>query len=254
MIKNIDMNTDKKTIIGSESIPPPSKVEGLQAITKLRPISGCKYGVYTYALNKDIIDKDGKVDDFRGVFFLLGTFDEKTDAENHVKNLMIKTKHSEFYISEYGKVIRIETNIDTSNISKVYFDSNNKIKQLETEQYMKDKEIYEKKMKLENDIVQEAENEFDPNHIDHFQRQCYLALKNKVNYETKKIEMEKILNNYEKNIKSIREHYTAHPEHEGQWLPNLKNKLQERGEVNMYTMIESNYSKYRDELLGLDNK
>lgn len=251
MVKNLDMNTDKKTIIGSESIPPPCKIEGLQAITKLKPISGCRYGVYTYALNKDIVDKDGKVDDFRGMFFLLGTFDKKTDAENHLKDLMIKTKHSEFYISEYGKPIRISTDIDTSNISKVYVDNNNKIKELESEQYKKDKEIYEKKMKLENDIVQEAENEFDPNHIDHFQRQCYLALKNKTTYENYKDIMKKALKNYEKNVISIREHYKNHPEHEEQWLPNLKEKLTERGELNMYNMIESGYEKYRDELLGI---
>jgi len=245
---------ENKTIIGSETIPPPSKIEGLQAITKLRPISGCRYCVYTFALNQDIIDENGKVDDFRGMFFILGTFDNKKDAEDHMKDLMIKTKHSEFYISEYGKSIRIETKIDTSNISKIYVDNNNKIKELETEQYKRDKELYEKRVKLENDIVQEAENEYNTDHIDHFQRQCYLALKNKTVYETKKQEIEKSLNNYEKNVSAIREHYLKHPEHEEEWLPNLKEKLTMRGELSMYNIIESNYLKFRDELLGLDNK
>lgn len=249
MIKNLDMNKNDKTIIGAESIPPPSKIEGLQAITKLRPISGSRYCVYTYALNENIIDTNGKVDDFRGMFFILGTFDKKKDAEDHIKDLMVKTKHSEFYISEYGKPIRISTDIDTSNISKIYVDNNNKIKELESEQYKKDKELYEKKIKIENDIVQEAENEFDINHIDHFQRQCYLALKNKTTYENHKENMEKALKNYEKNVVSIREHYKNHPEHEEQWLPNLKEKLIERGELPMYNVIESNYSKYRNDLL-----
>jgi ribosomal protein S13 len=243
---------DKK--IGAESIPPPSKVEGLQAITKLRAISGCRYCVYTFALNQDIIDKDGKVDDFRGMFFILGTFDSIKDAENHIKDLIVKTKHSEFFISEYGKPIRISTEIDSSNISKIHIDTNNKIKELESEQYKKDKEVYEKRIKLENDIVQETENEYNVDHIDHFQRQCYLAIKNKISYETRKEDMEKILKNYEKNIVVLRDHYTKHPEHEKEWLPNLKEKLQERAELPMYNMIESNYEKYREELLGLDNK
>jgi hypothetical protein len=240
--------------IGSESIPPPSKIEGLQAITKLRPLSGCKYCVYTFALNQDIIDKDGKVDDFRGLFFILGTFDTKKEAEYHVKNLIIKTKHSEFYISEYGKPIRIETQIDSSNISKIYIDTDNKIKQLETEQYIKDKELYEKRMKLEKDVMQEAENEFNPDHIDHFQRQCYLAIKNRTTYETHKQNMEKSLNNYEKNVKLIREHYTKHPNHEKEWLSKLKEKLTERGELPLYNLIESGYEKYRDEILGINTK
>lgn len=243
---------ENKTVVGSETIPPPSKIEGLQAITKLRPKSGCRYCVYTFALNQDIIDKDGKVDDFRGMFFILGSFDKKEDAENHMEELMIKTKHAEFYISEYGKPIRISTQIDTSNISKVYVDNNNKIKQLETEQYKKDKEMYEKRVKLENDIVKEAENEYDSDHVDHLQRQCYLALKHKVTCETRKQEMEKSTENYEKNLVAIREHYAKHPEHEKQWLPNLKEKLIERNEMPLYNIIESNYQKYRDELLGIN--
>ena len=242
---------ETKTIIGSETIPPPSKIQGLQEITKLRPISGCRYCVYTFALNQNILDENGKIDDFRGMFFILGSFDNKKEAEDHMKNLMIKTKHHEFYISEYGKPIRIETVTDTSNISKVYIDNNNKIKQIETEQYKRDKEMYEKRIKLENDIVQEAENEFDPDHIDHFQRQCYLALKNKATYESKKQEAEKSLSNYEKNVIELREHYIKYPDHEKNWLPNLKEKLTMRGELPMYNIIESNYSKFRDELLGI---
>jgi hypothetical protein len=245
------MNKSKKTIIGPESIPPPSKIEGLQAITKLKPISECRYCVYTYALNQNIIDENGKVDDFRGMFFILGTFDTKTAAENHLKDLVIETKHREFYISEYAKPIRIETNIDSSNISKIYVDSQNKIKQLETEQYRKDKELYERKVKIGNDIVQETENEFDVDHIDHFQRHCDLALKAKLSHEIYKQNTEKALSNYEKHVKVIREHYDKHPEHEEKWLPNLKEKLQERGEIPMYNIIESNYEKYRSDLLGL---
>jgi len=252
------MNKQNNTKIGYESLPPPSKIEGLQAITKLSPISGCRYYVYTYALNKDIIDKDGKVDDFRGMFFILGSFDNKNEAEAHLEKLIIKTKHSEFYIAEYAKPIRIETNTDPSNISRVYVDTNNKIKQLESEQYEKDKEFYEKRIKLEKEIVEEAENEYNVDHIDHFKRQCYLAVKNRMAFEKHKDliektnkDIEKCAQNYEKYKSTIREHYKNHPEHEDQWLPYLKNKLIERNELHMYNLIESEYLKYRNELLDI---
>ena len=114
------MDKDKKRIIGAESIPPPSKIEGLQAITKLRPKLGQKYYVYTYALNQNIIDENGKIDDFRGMFFILGEFYDKKEAEAEVRKLIVKTKHHEFYVSEYAKPIRIQTEIDTSNISKIF--------------------------------------------------------------------------------------------------------------------------------------
>ena len=236
-------------MIGAKSIPPPSKIEGLQAITKLRPISGCRYFVYTYALNQDIIDANGKVDDFRGMFFILGSFDSKKEAENHIEELIVKTKHHEFYISEYAKPIRISTVIDSSDVSRVYVDNLNKIKKMESEQYQRDKELYERQMKIENDIVQEEKDEYDEDHIDYFKRQCYLAIKNRTKYESLKEEMEKSYSNYKKNI---REHYTKHPEHEEQWLSYLNSRLIEREELSLYDEIESGYKKYRDDLLGID--
>lgn len=245
------METNNSLITGVETIPPPSKIEGLQAITKLRPITGCKYCVYTYALNKDIINSDGKVDDFRGMFFIVGCFDSKKEAEDHIKDLIIKTKHSNFYISEYGKPIRIETNIDSSNISKIYVDNNNKIKEMENEKYKQDKEFYEKQIKLGQDINKECEDECDLNHIEHFKRQCYLCIKNKTMYETHKKNMETSLENYKKREILVREHYEKHPEHEKQWLEYLKEKLQERGELALYNTIEKGYEQYRDEILGL---
>lgn len=235
----------------AESIPPPSKIESLQAITKLPPTPGCEFCVYTFALNKDIVDANGKVDDFRGMFFILGTFDTLKKAEDHIKNLIIKTGHSEFYCAKYGKPIPIQTKIDGSNVSKIHVDADNKIKELETEKYKENKELYEKQIKLEKDLTKETKDEYDRDHIEHFKRQCYLAIKSKSTYETRKKEMDKSLDDYNKNVAQIREHYAKHPEHEVQWLPYLKDKLTERGELNMYNIIASSYEKYRDELLGI---
>lgn len=238
-------------MMGPTELPPPSKVEGLQAITRLKPIKKSQYCVYTYALNKDIVNSDGKVDDFRGMFFILGCFGSKTKAEEHVKELMLTTKHEQFYISEYGKPIRIETETNTDNISRIHIDTDNKIKELESEQYKKDREIYEKRIKLCNDVSKEAEEECNPDHIEHFKRQCYLAIKNRSIYEGYKNEYDTSFANYEKRKDLVRDHYKRHPEHEQQWLPYLKEKLTERGELMLYNTIESGYEKYRSDLLGL---
>ena len=50
---------------------------------------------------------------------------------------------------------------------------------------------------------------------------------------------------------AVRDHYTRHPEHEAQWLPYFKEKLAERGELDLYNGIEVAYKELRDELLGL---
>ena len=39
---------------------------------------------------------------------------------------------------------------------------------METEHYKKDKEIYEKQMKLEKDLSRESEDEYNTDHIEYF--------------------------------------------------------------------------------------
>jgi hypothetical protein len=236
---------------GAECIPRPTKTESLQAIKRLKPILGCRYNVFTYALNQDIVDANGKVDDFRGLFFIVGSFNTRKEAEEHINDLFIKTKHTDFHIAEYGQPIRIETHTDASNISKVYVDTDNKIKKIESERYEKDKEIYEKQIKLGQDIAKECEDEYDKDHIEHYKRQCYLAIKNRTKYETYKQEMENTYKNYEMRKKEAKDHYLRHPEHEEQWLAYFKDKLTERGELALYNEVISGWTKYRNEILDI---
>jgi hypothetical protein len=51
----------------------------------------------------------------------------------------------------------------------------------------------------------------------------------------------------------VREHFKTHPDHEKNWLSYFKEKLEERGEAQIYDGIESAYLELRNELLGLNN-
>lgn len=48
--------------------------------------------------------------------------------------------------------------------------------------------------------------------------------------------------------------HSRHPEHEKLWLPYFEEKLEERGELNLYYNIETAFIELRNELLGISKE
>lgn len=237
----------------SDTIPQPSNIHSLRAIMKLQPRPGCEWCVMAYALNADILNDKGDLDDFYGMTFCLGGFSNRNEAEQHAKTIIASTGHPAVSVVRYGFPMRLETKCKTSDAIEVYVNEDKEIVELESQQYRKEKEEYEKRIKLSEELTQEAEAETDVHHIEHFKRQCYLAIKHKtmINYHTS--ELDKLTSVYEKCKNAVFTHYKEHPEHEEQWLPYLKEKLLERGELPLYNTLEAGYKLLRNELLGLQD-
>ena len=237
----------------SDTVPPPSNIHSLRSIMKLQPRPGCEWCVMAYALNANIIDDNGNIDDFYGMAFCLGCFMNRSDAENHAKQIIATTGHPAVSVVRYGFPLRLDTKTKTPDAVEVLVNEEKQIVELESQQYLKDKEQYEKQMKLTEDLTREAESETDPTHIEHFKRHCYLAIKHKTLINHHISEVEKLTSAYEKAKESVRSHYSKYPEHEIQWLPYLKEKLTERGELPLYNTLEAGYKLIRNELLDIDN-
>ena len=242
-----------KNIVAGETIPVLPKVNSLQALSRLKPKKGSEWNTIAFALNRDIIDKDGKVDDLYGMIFSLGSFDDQEKAENHAKNVISLTGHPGVIVAKYGCAVPLSSKFDPNNVVDVPVDLKGKMINLESSQYKHDKETFEKRVKQEKEMVQEAEDETDINHIEHFKRQCFLAIKNRANYQMHQKQAEEYWNSYKKRETNVREHFKTHPEHEQNWLSYFKEKLEERGEAQIYDGIESAYLELRNELLGLNN-
>ena len=236
---------------GGDTIPPPRKVNSLQSLMKLRPINGCQWSTIAFVLNRDMIKPDGTLDDLHAVIFPLGSFYDQDKAEEHAKNVIAITGHPGVIVAQYGAPVKLTTKFDPDNVVEVALDPKGRIIELESAQYKREKEEYEKRLKIERDIMIEAEEENDPDNIEHFKRQCFLAIKNRSSYQVHTREADTAWQNYKKREMSVREHFARHPEHESQWLPYLKEKLTERGELDLYNGIEVAYKELRDELLGL---
>jgi hypothetical protein len=242
-----------KNIVAGETIPVLPRVNSLQALSRLKPKKGSEWNTIAFALNRDIIDKDGKVDDLYGMIFSLGSFDDQEKAENHAKNVISLTGHPGVIVAKYGCAVPLSSKFDPNNVVDVPVDLKGKMINLESSQYKHDKETFEKRVKQEKEMVQEAEDETDINHIEHFKRQCFLAIKNRANYQMHQKQAEEYWNSYKKRETIVREHFKNHPDHEQNWLSYFKEKLKERGEAQIYDGIESAYLELRNELLGLNN-
>ena len=239
----------KNNVIGSETVPPPKRVNSLQAITRLRPKKGSEWCTFAFVLNRDMIKEDGTLDELHAVVFPLGGFSERHQADEHAKNVIAITGHPAVISAQYGTPVKLTTKFDPEVVTEVTL-SNGKIIELESAQYKRETEEYENRVKQERELVKEAEDETDKDNIEHFKRQCYLAIKNRSTYEVASKQAEEAWKNYKKREEAVRDHFTRHPEHEKEWLPYLKQKLAERGEMKLYSGIEAAYSEIRDELLG----
>lgn len=244
------MSKSQNNIVGATSVPPPSQVNSLQALTRLRAKRGSEWCTFAFVLNRDMIQPDGTLDDLHAVVFPLGSFSDQEASDEHAKNVIAITGHKGVISARYGYPVKLTTKFDPEAVTEVYVD-NGRIVELETQQYKREVEEYEKRIKQEQELVKEAEDETNPDSIEHFKRHCYLAIKNRASYNVHRKEADSAWNSYKKREAALRDHFARHPEHEKEWLPYLKQKLAERGELNLYTGIEAAYSEIREELLGL---
>jgi len=242
-------NTD--TIVASDVVPPVRKINSLQALTRLKPKRGSEWCTFAFVLNRDMIKPDGSLDELHAVVFPLGAFDEQEKAEKHAKSIIEITGHPGVIAACYGSPIPLTTNFDPSVVEDVPVNMKGRLIKLESDQYKRDREQYEERAKIERELVKEAEEETDPDHIEHFKRQCYLAIKAKAKYQHHLDEYKSALDAYKKRESLVRDHYNRHPEHEKEWLPYLKEKLIERGESDLYQMLETGYNELRNELLDI---
>lgn len=235
----------------SDTMAPPAKVNSMQALMRLRPPVGSEWSVVAYTLNRDIIHEDGTVDDLYGVVFPLGSFHDKKEAEKHAKSVIELSKHPGVSVVRYGYPKRLTPKFDPNTVIDVPLDMKGKLMELESAQYKREREEYERRAKIERDIMKESEEETNPDSIEHFKRQVYLAIKNRATYQYHSREADTAWANYKKREAGVREHYRRHPEHETVWLPYLREKLIERGELPLYDAMVQAYNEIRTELLDI---
>lgn len=231
-------------MIACEEAPKPTMINGMFNIMKL-PFEN-KWHVIAYAINKDIVDSNGNIDSLRAMIAPMGSYKTEDEAMKETEKIIEKTGHHAFKIIKSGIFAEISTEPDSQIISTVTVDMQGKILKIENEEFEKQKKLYDKKLLYEKEIMEECQLECDPNSIEHYKRSAYLVTKHYMAYLELKNESEKMYKNYELRKKVLKEHLKNHPEHEAEFLPYFKNKLESRGEIDIYNKIENVYNEYKE--------
>ena len=228
----------------------PSIIPSLRNLMNLPIEKESKWGVYAYAINNDIIDEQGNIDDMRAILFHLGSFSTKIDADKHVKYIIEMTGHNAIFISKYGMPVPITSKPNEHVTEHVTVDMQGKIMTLETQEYKKQKETYEKKIKYEQELMKEIEDEANPNTLEYYKRLIYIAIKHHLLYSELSKNANESLAIYEKKRILIKDVLIKHPEFEEQFLPFFKEKLLSRGEEELYFRISNAYLALKTQLLS----
>jgi len=97
--------------------------------------------------------------------------------------------------------------------------------------------------------LEESKEENNVESIEYFKRKAHLATKYLTNYWELCNKADDYYKQYQEQKVLLKAHLKAHPEHEAQFLPYLKDKLLIRGEDELYRNIEHHYLKYREQIL-----
>jgi len=207
------------------------------------------WNVYAYVINQDIIDDQGQIDDLRAIVIPLGSFCDYKKAVKHKDKLIEETGYKYFVIAKYGTIIPITVKPDLNIIEEVTVDMQNKLIKLEHEENKKQQQLYEEKIKYEQELKLECQRECDRHHIEYFKRQAYLASLHYMTYLELQKKSKETLDHYNKYKQLLKEHHLEHPEHKDQFLPYLKDKLIKRGEHELYDKINYAYQLCQNDLL-----
>lgn len=223
----------------------------LSALCRLQARENSKYCTFAYVLNKDLQnDPEGstvprKPDNFYGLIFPLGSSNDLQKEEDYARKVIDITGHPRVTVAKFGCPVKLTLEPEQKTVVEVEYD---KVEELQKKENLEDKRKYENRIKAEKELEKEIEEEGDVDNIEHFKRNAYLAVKHMSVYKQKLQEAEEALNNYQKRKEVLRDHYKRIPEHEEQWLPYLKNKLEGRGEQQLYQSVETGYNLIKEDL------
>jgi hypothetical protein len=228
----------------------PKKINGLKNLVNQRaPSIHTRYCVQAYALNRDLLQEDGSLDDFYGIYVPLGSFATQEEADEEAKRLIEKTGYDCIFSAEYASPVPLTEIIPQGNTFHVPIDVTGKrIQKIDDDKYQREVQAYEDQQKREKEIEEETDNESNVDNIEYMKRNSFLAVKNYSKAQYHLENYNQAIKMYEERKANIQTHIAKHPKHKEEWLPFLKEKLEKRGEADLYNTIKIGFEKIQDDI------
>ena len=179
------MEDKSKPAISYTNKPSRTTVDSLKALCQLAPPDGQEgsWGVYSYALNRDICGSNGTPDNLYGLFILLGIYPNKERAEKRAEHIT-KTTVSKTCAVKLCRWAELREVSDSEHTTIIKQDVNGKLVEFEDQEFRKQQEVYAKKYEEEKSILLVQEKELDPDDISHYKQQWLLTIQNYASLKT----------------------------------------------------------------------
>ena len=188
-------------------------------------------------------------DGLHGSMFPVGVYSTRQQAER--KSALLCSKHHVdsvriYLMTDWGDIIE---KCPAGQVKYATSDSN--LNSFQDLNHQKKVDQYKKEIKLRDQIEEEHIRSDTPGTIEHYQYSWYRAVKHKSKIEHLKRQLAETEESYQKSVEAIREDFKSKPSLDQTWLPDLKIKLNQREEGDVYSAIVSGYHKLKNEVLEI---
>ena len=186
-------------------------------------------------------------DGLHGSLFPVGVYSTHQQAERKATQLCIDNHVDSariFMMTDWNDIIE---KCPADQVKYTTSDSN--LTSLQDTRHQKKVDQYKKEVKFRNQLEDEHLRSDKPGTIEHYQYSWYRAVKHKSKIEHLKRQLEETENALQVSVEAIRGDFETNPSLDQSWLPDLKTKLYQRKEEDVYHAILSGYNKLKDEVL-----
>ncbi len=214
-------------------------LNGMRNIKKISPIPGQSWCVIIYVLS-NTISKKGE----HGLWFLIGTFSNYSDAVKKTKKLIKTTGIKSIMVRPTCKWHQLNDTFNPNETKYVNTENiiDNKLKEFNKHKMKELEKIYNEHENNMNDIENEHILDNDNTSIECYTRKWYLISKKKVSISELKQRLHDQEKEYESMKNEIKQMMITYPNYENTWLDTLNTKLSNRNESHIFDFIKDGYN------------
>lgn len=203
-------------------------INSFRLIAKKSAIVGQEFCVIAYFLTNEI-SKEGS----HGMWFLVGVYNRAELAIKEAEKIIKDTGLRSIYAMKTCDWQEINDKFEPDRIKLVPVGRDEKLKKQHLKEYEDKVNEFKKEEEIAKEIDEEQERELQPDQIEYYNRQWFLAIKNKAMVENLKIKLNEVSKSLDTRIENIKKVYQENPQFEDQWLNVLGEKLPKRGEQHI---------------------
>lgn len=228
--------------------PSRSKINSLKTLCEIVPPRGQEgyWVVYSYVLNDDICKKYGEPDNLYGLLIFMGCYANRELATKKAEYLTQTTgnKMGIVRLCRWSELKRVP---DADHTVMIHTDTKGKLIKFEDQEFRRQQEHYQKQYEKEQSLLEEQNAETDSTSIAYYKQQWLLTIRNYARIQKLKRDLSQAEEAYSKRVELIRNHHSAFPDHDRDWLHHLQSTGYTDAQIEV---VENAYKTLKSEILN----